>query len=98
MAKARDWQCPHCGADGVLIATHDIAFRMGKGEGAERAADFEEKLWKCNDCDGEIAKNDLPDELLLLLVGIRDYIERRLGNWKSAQATDSGKVVKGWLR
>lgn len=97
MAKANDWQCPHCGERpfGILIAVHDVAFRMGAGRPLERAKDYEEKGWKCNDCDGTLTEANIPDEIVTLLIDIRDSIDRRLDEWHKATTTSQQPVDTG---
>ncbi len=81
MVKAAEYRCPCCGKKAVIIAQNDVAFGFDGGK-VMRAPGLEYRQWKCNDCDGEIAEAELPDEIREVLVGIREEIEQRLDNWK----------------
>ncbi len=81
MVKAADWTCQSCGKRTAIIAENDVAFGIRRGK-IVHIEGLEYRRWKCNECDAEIAEADLPAEIRMLLVGIREEIEQRLDNWK----------------
>lgn len=85
MVKAVDWMCPACSQKSEIIAENDVAFGF-HGDKIMREEGLEYRRWKCNECDVEIAEDDLPDEIRVVLVSIRDAIERRLARWQQIQS------------